>query len=273
MRLKHLESALCSVPVQRFPSPNITLEQYATSPNLTANVIISAFNNGDLGPGCSALDLGCGTGMLTIGSALIGCNTVISFDCDESALSIARENVEAMELEVHDEDDEDYGCKVQFILGRVHHHCEKPSKSNQRARSNPNSSSHKGGRRRPPAKHQPQPTINDNDCDDKEDENINDGIPLQSKCVDTVLTNPPFGTKHNEGIDVTFLKAATRLARKSVYSFHKSSTRPYLQKIVKQWGYEVQVVAQMKFDIPNSYKFHKKKSVDVDVDLIRVILS
>jgi hypothetical protein len=29
-----------------------------------------------------------------------------------------------------------------------------------------------------------------------------DGIPLGSNCVDTVLTNPSFGTKNNQGIDV-----------------------------------------------------------------------
>lgn len=32
----------------------------------------------------------------------------------------------------------------------------------------------------------------------------------------------------------------------------------------------MKVVAEMKFDIPNMYKFHKQKSVDVEVDLIRV---
>ena len=31
-------------------------------------------------------------------------------------------------------------------------------------------------------------------------------------------------------------------------------------------------MAQMKFDLPKVYKFHKEKSVDVEVDLIRVIL-
>jgi hypothetical protein len=41
---------------------------------------------------------------------------------------------------------------------------------------------------------------------------------------------------------------------------------------VTSWGYEVQVVAEMKFDLPNVYKFHTKKSVDIEVDLIRVRL-
>jgi hypothetical protein len=43
-----------------------------------------------------------------------------------------------------------------------------------------------------------------------------------------------------------------------------------IKLIRESWGLNVDVVAQMKFDIPNMYKFHKQKSVDVDVDLIRI---
>ena len=85
------------------------------------------------------------------------------------------------------------------------------------------------------------------------------------------MTNPPFGTKPgNAGIDVTFLRTAIRMASRAVYSFHKSSTREYLIKVVRSWGYDVEVVAQMQFDIPKMYKFHEKNNVNVDVDLIRV---
>ena len=52
---------------------------------------------------------------------------------------------------------------------------------------------------------------------------VDDGIPLLSNAVDTVITNPPFGTKNNKGIDIQFLKTAIRLARRSVYSFHLAS--------------------------------------------------
>jgi len=83
--------------------------------------------------------------------------------------------------------------------------------------------------------------------------------------------SPPFGTKNNEGIDVQFLKTAIRLARRAVYSFHKTSTRPFLMKLLREkWGLNAEVVAEMRFDIPNMYKFHKHKSVDVEVDLIRI---
>ena len=41
--------------------------------------------------------------------------------------------------------------------------------------------------------------------------------------------NPPFGTRR-KGADLAFLRAALRLARGSVYSLHKSSTRAHVQK-------------------------------------------
>ncbi|XP_069081410.1 rRNA N6-adenosine-methyltransferase METTL5 isoform X5 [Pleurodeles waltl] len=43
--------------------------------------------------------------------------------------------------------------------------------------------------------------------------------------VDTVIMNPPFGTKNNKGMDITFLKSALQIARTAVYSLHKTSTR------------------------------------------------
>lgn len=45
------------------------------------------------------------------------------------------------------------------------------------------------------------------------------------KQFDTVLMNPPFGTKHNEGIDMKFLEVALKLSNNAVYSLHKTSTR------------------------------------------------
>ncbi|KAM4561444.1 rRNA N(6)-adenosine-methyltransferase METTL5 isoform 3-T3 [Fundulus diaphanus] len=42
---------------------------------------------------------------------------------------------------------------------------------------------------------------------------------------DTVIMNPPFGTKHNQGMDMKFLRAALTMANTAVYSLHKTSTR------------------------------------------------
>lgn len=45
------------------------------------------------------------------------------------------------------------------------------------------------------------------------------------KYFDTVLMNPPFGTKSNAGIDLKFLRMGTMLSSNTVYSLHKSTTR------------------------------------------------
>lgn len=86
---------------------------------------------------------------------------------------------------------------------------------------------------------------------------------------DTVIMNPPFGTKHNQGIDMKFLKAALTLAKTAVYSLHKTSTREHIQKKANDWGVKMEVIAELRYDLPASYKFHKKKSVDIQVDFIR----
>ena len=230
----------------------ILLEQYPTSAELTAAVVFSAVQNGDLGPGLTALDLGCGTAMLAIGCALVECDYVLGVDCDAEALAVATQNVNDLELE---------DC-ISFILGKVACNGLLASSVDSRSKGGKKSGRGRGRQRTAPRPAQSTtPTVTDDD-----------GIPLQDKCVDTVLTNPPFGTKHNAGMDVQFLRTATRLARKSVYSFHKSSTRDYLLNKVASWGMEVSVVAEMKFDIPNTYKFHQKKCVDVEVDLLRVSL-
>ncbi len=61
-----------------------------------------------------------------------------------------------------------------------------------------------------------------------------------------------------------------QVARVSVYSLHKTSTRAHIHKKAKQWGVDkAEVLAQLRFDIPSMYRFHKKASVDVEVDLWR----
>lgn len=86
---------------------------------------------------------------------------------------------------------------------------------------------------------------------------------------DTVIMNPPFGTKNQKHADYLFLKQAVKLSNHAVYSLHKSSTRAFLQRKAAELNLKLEVVAELRFDISNLYKFHKKNSVDVEVDLIR----
>jgi predicted RNA methylase len=87
---------------------------------------------------------------------------------------------------------------------------------------------------------------------------------------DTVILNPPFGTKDNSGIDLLFLQIASHFATTAIYTMHKTSTRTHILRKAESWGWKAQVLAQMKFEILNQFKFHKKERVYVDVDLVRL---
>lgn len=69
MKLKKLQYALENI--KTFKNPKIELEQYTTMPHLAACVLHTAqFVYGDIMGKCVA-DLGCGSGMLCIGAALL----------------------------------------------------------------------------------------------------------------------------------------------------------------------------------------------------------
>jgi len=91
--------------------------------------------------------------------------------------------------------------------------------------------------------------------------------------VEVVVMNPPFGTKHNKGLDLEFLEQGIKLATRAVYSLHKTSTRDHVLKKGESWGTKPQVVAELRYDLPATYKHHKKASVDIHVDFIRFQIS
>jgi len=84
---------------------------------------------------------------------------------------------------------------------------------------------------------------------------------------DVVVMNPPFGTRV-KGADMAFLKTASSLG-KVIYSMHKSSTRKHVDKAGRALQLEGKPVAQLRYNLDNTYSHHKKKSVDIDVDLWR----
>lgn len=107
--------------------------------------------------------------------------------------------------------------------------------------------------------------------------NVNDLTAAGSRWTrtfDTVLLNPPFGTKHNAGEDVRFVETALAVCRGAVYSLHKTSTREFIRKKAdRDWGLQAEVMAQLRYDLKASYRFHKKNSVDIEVDLWRFDVS
>ncbi len=79
-----------------FSNPKIKLEQYVTPANLAAFVVTTAKVFGDLN---TVADLGCGTGVIAIGAALLG-SYAFGVDIDLEALKIAKENAKMLEVEV-----------------------------------------------------------------------------------------------------------------------------------------------------------------------------
>ncbi|HTT35314.1 MAG TPA: METTL5 family protein [Thermoplasmata archaeon] len=87
MRRSELVRALARVP--SFPHPDPSREQLATPPELAADLLWDALQAGDIA-GRSVLDLGCGTGRLAIGAAILGADPVTGVDADAEAIELGR---------------------------------------------------------------------------------------------------------------------------------------------------------------------------------------
>jgi predicted RNA methylase len=95
-------------------------------------------------------------------------------------------------------------------------------------------------------------------------------LELKGLIVDTVVMNPPFGTR-KKGADMEFLSAAMKVASKAVYSLHKTSTREHIKRAALRDfnAKSAEVICELRYDLPKLYKFHKRKEVDIAVDLWR----
>jgi len=203
MKLKQLEQHLQEV--EGFENPKILLEQYPTRPHIAACMVHTmAYTFDDIEDKLIA-DLGCGCGVLAIGSVMLGAGAVTGFDVDQDALEQFQGNISDFEMDNID--------LVNMDIESL-----------------------------------------------KED---------WTNKFDTVIMNPPFGTKHNKGLDLKFLQTGIMMASGAVYSLHKTSTREHVVKKAAEWGAEAQVLAELRYDLPNTYKHHKKSSVDINVDFIR----
>ena len=116
MRKRDLEIRLQSV--RNFADPDPALEQYMTPATMAADILFTAYSNGDV-EGMKVLDLGCGTGIFSIGAWLLGAGMVVGYDVSESALEVARANAESFgaEVEFHKSDirDVDEGADTVFM--------------------------------------------------------------------------------------------------------------------------------------------------------------
>ena len=87
-RKKHLEMKLQSIPSH--PKPKVGLEQYTTPSVIASDLVWNAFSLGDV-ENRDIIDLGCGTGVFAIASALMGANSSLGVDVDADSIALAVE--------------------------------------------------------------------------------------------------------------------------------------------------------------------------------------
>ena len=107
VRRLDLERALQQV--EPHPSPKASLEQYTLPVDVAAELLfIAAYINDDI-INKALVDLGCGTGILAIGSVLLGAKKAIGVDVDSAAVEIAEQNAKKLGIEE----------KVQWFTGDI----------------------------------------------------------------------------------------------------------------------------------------------------------
>ena len=195
MKLRQLEISLQKV--SGFSNPNAALEQYVTPADLAARFLHDAYMHGDI-DGMKVLDLGCGTGMLSVGASLLGAD-VTGVDCDASALAAACKNAEEFHLDI----------------------------SFQRA-----------------------------------------VIPSSFEGFDTVIMNPPFGAQ-KEHADRPFIETAL-CAAPVVWGIFNKGTIPFLKAYTKESA-EITDMVSEKLNIPKQFFFHTKDSLEIPVEIVRMV--
>lgn len=109
MKRKNLAGELQALNV--IENPGVELEQYCTPPDTAAEILHLVGMDMNLS-GKRVLDLGCGSGILGLGTICLGADKVLGVDIDSEALKVAEKNRICMDL---DEDRVKY-CKIDVRI-------------------------------------------------------------------------------------------------------------------------------------------------------------
>ncbi len=110
MKKKEFEMVL-----QKIESPAKTkanLEQYMTPAKIASDILWKAYHKGDIA-GKFVIDLGCGTGIFSIGASLLKAKKVIGVDIDKNLIEIAKKEAKK------------FGLKIKFFSMDIENFCEK----------------------------------------------------------------------------------------------------------------------------------------------------
>jgi putative methylase len=95
--------------IESHPSPKSNLEQYTIPTDVAATMLyIAAYANNDI-VDKRVVDLGCGTGRLTLGAAFLGAKQAVGVDIDKNAVKLAFENSVKADLKE----------RVQWVAGDI----------------------------------------------------------------------------------------------------------------------------------------------------------
>ena len=84
--------------------------------------------------------------------------------------------------------------------------------------------------------------------------------------ADTVLMNPPFGAQRRHA-DRPFWDAALTLARRRVYAFSMASSRTFIEERAVARSASVEATEPVPWELPRTFPHHRKRSVELSVDL------
>lgn len=199
------ELAIILSKLKTFEVPKTKYEQYSTPAEEAADFLWNAYMNNDLYDRY-VIDLGCGTGILTIGAALLGAR-VVGIDIDPDAIETANDNKQFAETLLN--------MKLTNVKFAV------------------------------------------------KDVNL-----IKNLKADTVIQNPPFGTK-TKHTDIMFLDKAVEIAH-VVYSMHKIETRDFIEKYCFEKGLNAGLINTYTFSLKPTMKFHEKGKYAVRVGLWRI---
>ena len=165
-----------------FENPKLKLEQYFLDSEVAADMVWTAYLNGDIENKVIA-DLGAGTGILGYGAFLLGAKKVYLIEKDKEVIKIAKENIKD-KLTFVNKDIKDFNVKV-----------------------------------------------------------------------DTIIQNPPFGTK-DEHADKLFLEKAMKFSN-TIYSLHKITSKKFIRKLVRE-NFKFKIY-EVNVPLKKTYGFHKKR--------------
>jgi len=104
VRKRHLEILLSSLKTN--PNPKLKFEEYSLDPKSASTILYTAFSQGDV-QGKRVIDLGSGTGILSIGAAILGARCVVGIDIDKDLIRTAIDNMNNSNV------------RVEFVCGSI----------------------------------------------------------------------------------------------------------------------------------------------------------